>query len=140
MLLFLTFHSACSFCVCFSFSHTGPDGERGSGRETELEREREREQGKTHNSVMPISEISRTLSDLTHWQKPLRDYNENVWQEDSGCVCVLYQCLGECSFYVHHSSAVTENILYDSSSHTHSPHTLLFFDISLCAFFKIQTH
>lgn len=28
MLVFLTFHSVCSFCVCFSFSHTGPDGER----------------------------------------------------------------------------------------------------------------
>lgn len=85
MLVFLTFPSVCSFCVCFSFSHTGPDGERkrGSGRETELERGR----GKAHNAVMPISEISRTLSDLTRWQKPLRDYNENFWQ-DSGYVCV----------------------------------------------------
>ncbi len=51
-----------SFCVCFSLFCTGPDGERGSGRETELVRGR----GKARNAVMPISEISRTLSDLTH--------------------------------------------------------------------------
>lgn len=77
--------SFCVFllCVFFFLSHRSWWRERGSGRETELERGR----GKAHNAVMPISEISRTLSDLTRWQKPLRDYNENVWQ-DSGCVCV----------------------------------------------------
>lgn len=68
-----------SFVSVLLISHRSWWRERG--RKKEMEKGR----GKAHNAVMPISEISRTLSDLTHWQQPLRDYNENVWQ---GCVCV----------------------------------------------------